>query len=256
VLFAPAEPEWMSHVHVTTPAGEAWRCLRCGDFTVGEPTASGSVTEIPVVMRGKVLRSRLIMRLLAIERFFRFLLVGAIAYGVWRFSNSEQALRKLFDQDLTVLRPVAQHWGYDLDHSSVVDEMRKIFTYKKSSLTIAAIALAGYAVIELIEGIGLWLAKRWGEYFAVVATALFLPLEVEELLKSQSAFKLVTFALNVAAVLYLILAKRLFGVRGGGKAYEAEGRSEQILDLSAVPVDGVPRQAPGVSNGDLYSPAT
>jgi uncharacterized membrane protein (DUF2068 family) len=242
---------------MVTPAGDAWRCLRCADYTVGDPTASGPVVEAPLVMRGKALRSRLVMRLLAIERVFRFVLVGVIAYGVWRFSNSEQALRKVFDNDLTVLRPVARHWGFDLDHSSVVDEMRKFFSYKKKDLTIAAIALAGYAVIELIEAIGLWLAKRWGEYFAVVATSLFLPLEIEELVKSQSPFKVATFALNVAAVVYLVVAKRLFGVRGGGKAYEAEGRSEQLLDLEAeTGPGGVPRQNPGFTDGDVFSPAT
>ncbi len=33
---------------------------------------------------------------------------------------------------------------------------------------------AVYAAIELCEGVGLWLLKRWGEYFAAVATAIFL----------------------------------------------------------------------------------
>ena len=30
-------------------------------------------------------------------------------------------------------------------------------------------------MIEMIEGIGLWLDRRWGEYFAMVATSLGLP---------------------------------------------------------------------------------
>jgi uncharacterized membrane protein (DUF2068 family) len=189
------------------------------------------VTDAPVVPRGKALRSLLIMRLLAVERVFRFFLVGAAAYAVWRFENSQGALSQLFERDLTLFKPLATHWGYDLDHSSIVDTIRKSFNYKHSTLTVVAVLLAVYAVIELIEAVGLWLAKRWGEYFAVVATAAFLPIEIHEIISKQSAFKLATFALNVLAVLYLLLAKRLFGLRGGKAAAERELHSESLLEI-------------------------
>jgi uncharacterized membrane protein (DUF2068 family) len=148
---------------------------------------------------------------------------------VWRFENSQGALSQLFERDLTLFKPLATHWGYDLDHSSIVDTIRKSFNYKHSTLNLVAILLAAYAVIELIEGVGLWLAKRWGEYFAAVATALFLPIEIYELTEHATTFKIATFSLNVLAVLYLVLAKRLFGLRGGGKAYEAQLTSESLL---------------------------
>lgn len=213
-----------------TADGEIWQCLRCGDFTSGTPVASGPAAAAPLVLRGAALRSRLIMRLLALERLFRFLLVGALAYGVWRFANSQQALQLLFEKDLTVLRPVGLHWGTDLENWAIVSTIRKVFTYKRSMLDIAAIALAVYALVELIEAIGLWLAKRWGEYFAVVATAAFLPIEVYELTESHGAFKIGTFALNIAAVVYLIVAKRLFGVRGGKRAAEAAMRGSSVIE--------------------------
>ena len=38
-----------------------------------------------------------------------------------------------------------------------------------------------YALIELTEGVGLWMGQRWGEYFAMVATSVFLPYEVYDL---------------------------------------------------------------------------
>lgn len=229
VLFEPTEPEYLTQVRADTGLGTAWRCLRCGDFVLDVPTETGPVAEAPMPRRGKALRSHFIMRLLAIERVFRFLLIGLGAYAVWKFSNSEHALQLLFEKNLTVFKPIAQHYGYDLDNSSVVTTIRKLFTYKHSSLDLAAAALALYAVIELIEAIGLWLAKRWGEYFAAVATALFLPIEVYELTEHATKFKIATFALNVLAVIYLVWTKRLFGIRGGGKAYEAELTSESLL---------------------------
>ncbi|HEV2638380.1 MAG TPA: DUF2127 domain-containing protein [Actinocrinis sp.] len=208
------------------------------------PTQSGPLATMPVVLRDKALRSRLIMRLLAIERFFRFLLVGLAAFAVWKFADSQQSLSDLFNQDLTVFRPVAQHWSYDLDNSPVVITVQKAFSFKKSTLDIAAAALALYAVIELIEGVGLWLVKRWGEYFAMVATGLFLPVEVYELTEKLSLFKTATFLLNVAAVVYLLLSKRLFGLRGGRDAYERELSSASLVDFDELPVVGL-APAPG-----------
>jgi uncharacterized membrane protein (DUF2068 family) len=231
VLYEPTEPEYRERLRAQTALGPAWRCLRCGDFVLETPKASGPAQDAPAVPRGKALRSLVVMRLLAIERFFRFLLVGAAAFAVWRFENSQQAISQLFEQDLTLLKPLATHFGYDLDHSSIVDTIRKAFNYKHSTLSVVAILLAVYAVIELIEGVGLWLAKRWGEYFAVVATAAFLPVEIYELVDKSSPFKIGTFVLNVVAVLYLLLSKRLFGLRGGRAAAERELHSASLLEV-------------------------
>lgn len=243
VLYEPVEPEYRDRIKAETALGPAWRCLRCGDFVLETPKASGPATDAPVVPRGKALRSLLIMRLLAIERIFRFVLVGAAAYAVWRFENSQGALSQLFEKDLTLFKPLATHWGYDLDHSSIVDTIRKSFNYKHSTLTVVAILLAVYAVIELIEAVGLWLAKRWGEYFAVVATAAFLPIEIHEIISKQSGFKIATFALNVVAVLYLLLSKRLFGLRGGKAAAERELHSESLLEIEKAAGEAPDRDA-------------
>ncbi|HEY3872048.1 MAG TPA: DUF2127 domain-containing protein [Actinocrinis sp.] len=252
VFYEPLEPEFLARAKAETPLGPAWRCLRCGDYTLAEamrkkrrntgsadgqavcPVPQGPVADAPDVPRGKALRQLTIMRLLACERIFRFLLAGAAAYAVWKFANSEQALSDLFDRNLTVLRPVATHYGYDLDHSAVVSTIEKLFNYKHSTLVLAACALGAYSAVELVEAFGLWTAKRWGEYFAVVATSVFIPVEVHELLDKTTAFNVATFALNILAVLYLILAKRLFGVRGGGVAAEAELRGGRLLDSNDV----------------------
>ena len=235
VLYEPVEQEYLSQVRADTGIGTAWRCLRCGDFVLDVPTASGPVAEAPMPLRGPALRSRFIMRLLAVERIFRFLLVGLGAYAVWKFSDSQHSLELLFDRNLTFLRPVAQHYGYSLDNSPIVATIQKFFNYKRSDLDIVAAALALYAVIELIEATGLWLAKRWGEYFAAVATALFLPIEIYELTEHATKFKIATLAVNVFAVVYLLWTKRLFGIRGGGRAYEAELTSESLLHEPTTP---------------------
>jgi uncharacterized membrane protein (DUF2068 family) len=254
VTYAPEEPGLRARLHAPTALGEAWRCLRCGDFALGPPHGSGPAGLAPEVPRGRALRDLFILRFLAVERLLRGVFIVLAAWAVWKFSNSRDSLRELFEKDLTVFRPVATHFGYDLDHSPVVDTIRKTFEYKHSTLEIVAFALLAYALIELVEGVGLWFAKRWAEYLTVVATAAFLPLEGYELTEKVSWFKIGTLALNVLAVLYILVAKRLFGLRGGAAAFEAERRGASLLEVehaagAAVPGTGAKTGTDATANG-------
>jgi uncharacterized membrane protein (DUF2068 family) len=240
--YAPDEPRLRERLQAPTAVGTAWRCLRCGDFVLGEPEGSGPADRAPLVPRGRALRDLFILRFLAVERVLRGVLVILAAWAVWKFSNSQDAVRRLFEDDLTVFRPVADHFGYDLDHSPVVDTIQKTFDYRKSTLQVVAGGLLLYALIEVVEGVGLWLGRRWAEYLAVVATAAFLPIEVYELTEKVSYFKIGTLALNVVAVLYILIGKRLFGLRGGHAAFEAQRRGASLLQVESAA--GHPDAAP------------
>ena len=65
-----------------------------------------------------------------------------------------------------------------------------------------------YAGLLLIEGIGLFLQQRWAQYFSVLITASFVPLEVWELMKKFSPAKIVVIAVNMAIVVYLVVKLR------------------------------------------------
>jgi uncharacterized membrane protein (DUF2068 family) len=249
--FAPSEPELRDRLHAQTPVGEAWRCLRCGTFVLGEPRQSGPAETAPIVLRGRALRDAFVLRLLAVERLLRGIAMGLGCWAVLRYAHSENALRTLFEKDLPAAKPLANVFGYDLDHSSIVREIRRLLLVKQSTLHLVAVALAVYAAIEIGEAIGLWLLKRWGEYFAAVATAIFLPYELYEITERVTAVRIGAFVINVAAVVYLLLTKRLFGLRGGRAAYEAERHEESLLEVeeaaetsqSTSPSDPAPTKA-------------
>jgi uncharacterized membrane protein (DUF2068 family) len=227
VTYAPDEPELRARLSASTPLGDAWRCLRCGDYVLGPPHGRGPAENAPLVPRGKVLRDAVILRLLAVERFARGLLLTAAAYGVWRFRSAQSGLRDLFERDLPLLRQL----GIDIDQSKVVHWLREAFTARSSTLTLVTAGLALYAALQLTEGVGLWLLQRWGEYFAAAATSIFLPLEVYELTEKVTWLRVSAFIVNVAAVVYLVYTKRLFGVRGGHAAYEAERHEASLLEV-------------------------
>jgi uncharacterized membrane protein (DUF2068 family) len=100
------------------------------------------------------------------------------------------------------------------------------------------LALAGYAVLEGIEAVGLWFAARWAEYLTFIATTLLLIPEVYELTGRITITKIITLVINLAVVGYLLFAKRLFGLRGGGRAERAERAEDtgwEALERTAPP---------------------
>jgi uncharacterized membrane protein (DUF2068 family) len=233
VTFAPDEPELQEQLRAETAAGTAWRCLRCADFIPGEPGGHGPAGSAPSVRRGQEVRSALILRVFAIERFVRALAFLGLAYGLWRFRTARQSISASFNRELPILRELFSQFGYRIDHSKLVGLVQHALTLSTRSITLLAAGLAVYAVVEVVEGAGLWLARRWGEYFAMVATSVGLPLEIYDLARKVTATTLIFFAINLALVLYLVLTKRLFGARGGKHAYEARLRSESVLEAAA-----------------------
>jgi uncharacterized membrane protein (DUF2068 family) len=233
VTFAPDEPGLREQLCGETASGEAWRCLRCAAFVPGPPDGHGPAADAPPVRRGKEVRSALILRIFAVERFVRALAFLALAYGLWRFRSARQSINATFNRELPALRELFSQIGWQIDHSKLVGLVEHALTLSTRSITLLALGLAAYAAVEIVEGTGLWLARRWGEYFAMVATSVGLPLEIYDLAKKVTATTLVFFAVNLALVLYLVLAKRLFGVRGGKRAYEARLRSESVLEAAA-----------------------
>jgi hypothetical protein len=77
----------------------------------------------------------------------------------------------------------------------------------------------------------------------MVATSLGLPYEVYELTLEVTVLKSLLFAVNLALVLYLVITKRLFGVRGGKHAYEARLRSESVMESAIAAAEAEAEEA-------------
>jgi uncharacterized membrane protein (DUF2068 family) len=248
VTYAPDEAGVREQLITQTESGPACRCLRCGTFVLGEAQASGPAAQAPAVRRDKEVRSAIILRIFAIERFVRGLAVAALAVLVWRFRYSQVSVEQAFQRERPVLHSLFEQLGINIDHSKLVGLIQHALTLSPKTLTWLSVGLAAYGVIELIEGTGLWLGRRWGEYFAMVATSLGLPYEIYELASRFTVFKLALFAVNLLLVLYLVITRRLFGVRGGKEAYEARLRSESIMDAAI-------RDAANDADSDTPAPA-
>jgi uncharacterized membrane protein (DUF2068 family) len=234
LTYAPDEQHLHEHLHVATTVGEAWRCLRCGDYVVGPPRHSGPADHAPVPLRGQMLRDAIVLRVLAVDRWLRGLVILLAAYGVWRFRADRNAIRRNFNEDLPLLQPLAEKLGWHLQNSSLLHTFQRILQAQSSTLAWVTAGLAAYGLLQVVEGTGLWLLRRWGEYFAAVATSLFIPVEVYELVERITWLRAGALIINLGAVFYLVYRKRLFGARGGRAAYEAERETESLIMVAVA----------------------
>ena len=240
VTYAPDEPELRDRLMAPTAGGTAWRCLRCGAFVTGGQHGSGPAAAAPLVRRGKELRSELILRVFAVERFLRFLIIGAAAYGVWWFKYDQAGIQRAYNNALPAIRALYQDLGLDVSHSKLLVLVHHALTISPRWVTILAIGLPVYALIELVESVGLWLGQRWGEYFAMIATSIFLPWEAWELTRGHITWlKVAAFVINLLLVVYLVWTRRLFSVRGGKAAYDARLRTESVIEVEQAALAAV-----------------
>ena len=245
LTYAPDEPELRDRLMAPTAGGTAWRCLRCGAFVTEGQHSAGPAAAAPLVRRGKELRSELILRVFAVERFLRFLIIGAAAYGVWRFKSDQADIERAYNNDLPAIRALYRDLGFDVNHSRLLGLIQHSFMLTPRTLTFLSVGLAVYALIELVESVGLWLGKRWGEYFAMVATSIFLPYEIYDLTVKITWLRAAAFVINLLLVIYLVWTKRLFGVRGGKAAYQARLRSESVIEVEQAALAAASPGQPG-----------
>ena len=205
------------------------RCLRCDSWLALPPPESPTRlhppprSEIAIPLRGKALRDKIVLRLIAIDRAFHFVVLGLLGVGVLAFAANEKSLRNAFYRVMTDIQGgVAGGPVQNTGHVGILHELDRLFSLRAGTLHAVAIALLAYALLEGTEAVGLWYTKRWAEYLTFLATTILLPLEIYEIIHHPTALKIVGFIINLAVVVYLLFAKRLFGLRGGGAADDAE----------------------------------
>jgi uncharacterized membrane protein (DUF2068 family) len=202
------------------------RCLRC-DAWLPLPVPSAPArqhppdqAELEVPLRGKALRDKVVLRLIACDRVIHFVILVALGIAILAIAGNEAALRSRFYRVLTDLQGGVAGGPIQVSRVGILGEFNKLFSLQSGTLRALGIALLAYGILEGVEAVGLWFTKRWAEYLTFIATTILLVPEVYEISRKATALKVIGFLINLAVVVYLLFAKRLFGLRGGGAADE------------------------------------
>lgn len=215
------------------------RCLRCGTFvlpadpadgrTIGSQETPVALAEVPLAVRGSHGRKLALLRVVAVERGLRALLLLALASGIFAVGSHRDTVVAKVNEIIVSAYPLAQQVGWDITHSHMIETLQELLGASSGTYMLLGVGFVAYAILQFVEAFGLWGGWRWAEYLAVIATSVFIPLEVYEIIHTASPIKIGLLVVNIAIIVYLIYKGRLFGVRGGHEAYLREIRTNTLL---------------------------
>jgi uncharacterized membrane protein (DUF2068 family) len=207
-------------------AGSRWyRCLRCDAWLPLPPPVRvkrpvpPDRSEIELPIRGRALRDKIVLRLIAIDRAIHFVVLGALAVLAFVLASHRTRLTHLVPRLNAVF--FGTRTGTVTPAHGFTHDLERLLTLNVTTFRLIGVAAGAYALLEGAEAYGLWFQRRWAEYLTFVATTLFVPYELYELAGKITVIRVGAFAVNVAILLYLLVAKRLFGLRGGAGKDEA-----------------------------------
>ena len=136
-----------------------------------------------------------LLRLIALVKLCKAALLLAVGLGALRLVHTD-------------LAALAQRWVESLAMSPARRAAQQLIALVSGlsprGLEVIASGAFLYAGLYLVEGVGLWLARRWAEYLVVCSTLLFVPFEVYALARRVTLPRSAALVLNLAVAAYLI----------------------------------------------------
>ena len=113
-------------------------------------------------------------------------------------------LLSLFGQDIHAWAAdfVTRH-GIDIGNRYVQMMLEKLTGVSNSQIVTWSVVAFFYSGVLLVEALGLWLQKRWAEYFTAISTALLIPIEIYEIYERVTWVRIAALAINIFIVWYL-----------------------------------------------------
>jgi uncharacterized membrane protein (DUF2068 family) len=141
-------------------------------------------------------RSRLgMLRIIAVYKIGKVLLLLATAYGVLRLRDAS-LMAHIYSWAATL--------PSGLEQEVVVRGLAWFSGLSPGRVQALGFVTLAYAAIFAIEGVGLWMRRRWAEWLTTIITASLIPLEVWELCHRPGVGKAGVLIVNCAIVAYLV----------------------------------------------------
>jgi uncharacterized membrane protein (DUF2068 family) len=141
-----------------------------------------------------------LLRLIAVFKLIKALALIAVGVGALRLAHNPDAT--------DVLTQMAARLGFNPGGHYLDQALAKIANLPPKDFKEFGIGSFVYAALFLTEGVGLWLAKRWAEWFTAIITGSLIPLEIYEIYRHPTIIKVVVLLLNIFIVMYLVMRIR------------------------------------------------
>ena len=135
------------------------------------------------------------IRLIAAFKLLKAILLIAVGVG---------ALKLLHQDPAGALDRWTAMLGLDPDNQYVDSALQKLTNLTPNKIKGLGVGSFVYAGLFLIEGIGLWMVRRWAEWFTVIVTSSLVPVEIYEIHRHPSPVKILVLMINLAVVGYLV----------------------------------------------------
>jgi uncharacterized membrane protein (DUF2068 family) len=136
-----------------------------------------------------------VLRTIALYKIVKVVLLLAVAYGELRLRDASLAAKLL---------SWAQARPYGLEHRIVTQLLEWFSGLSVPRINALRIVTLAYAAVFAVEGVGLWMQKRWAEWLTTIITASLIPLEAWELISRPTIGKALIIVTNIAVVAYLV----------------------------------------------------
>jgi uncharacterized membrane protein (DUF2068 family) len=136
---------------------------------------------------------------IALFKFTKAAACVALGFGLLHFLHKDIEARLMHVIIDLRIRPENHYVQMALEKAGAITS--------KSLISFSVISFL-YAILFACEGTGLYLQKRWGEYFVVIMTCSLLPFEAYEIWHKVTAIKILITLGNLMILGYLIYVIR------------------------------------------------
>jgi uncharacterized membrane protein (DUF2068 family) len=139
-----------------------------------------------------------LLRLIAFFKLVKSVLFFAAGIGILNLFHKDVGER---------LQHLLDHLHVDSDNRYAREFIDQVGRFTNTNLKLIALSAISffYSALFGTEGVGLFLRKRWAEWFVVIVTGSLLPLEIYEIFHKVSVLKIMVIGLNLLILAYLIV---------------------------------------------------
>jgi uncharacterized membrane protein (DUF2068 family) len=134
------------------------------------------------------------LRTIALYKLLKVIILLLAAWGEIRLHDSTLAAKLL---SWAANRPLG------LEHDLVTRALSWFSGLSESRVHALRFVTLTYAAVFAVEGIGLWMQRRWAEWLTTIITASLIPMEIWELVHQPSIGAVLVLVANILIAGYL-----------------------------------------------------